>query len=142
MTTARSGKRRKRSANSRTVLLAATIGAGVVDWAVVGDAALVHVTGGEGRQLNRERTEYLGSSSLSARLDDVLETGRHEALPGDVLVAVTDGLSQFVFPRRPAEVIARALEGTGGAEAQARAVVREALNAYAGDNVAVALAIV
>lgn len=130
---------------SRTVLLVALVAGETLTWAGIGDAALVVCRpGGErGRQLNREAMRFVGYPMGRRALKDAVQRGAERLEPGEWVVMVTDGLSEFVAPLRPADVVprilARAARSDPSAAAAARGVVETAGDAGAGDNVGVAL---
>jgi serine/threonine protein phosphatase PrpC len=70
-----------------------------------------------------------------------VQRGSTELAPDEWVVVITDGLSEFVAPLRPADVVPRVLAtlAPSTAEAAARALVDTACSAGAGDNVAVAV---
>lgn len=130
---------------SRTVLLVALVAGDLLSWAAMGDAALVVCRpGGErGRQLNREAMRFVGYPMGKRALKDAVQRGAERLEPGEWVVLVTDGLSEFVAPLTPADVIprilARAARSDPSPAAAARGVVETAGDAGAGDNVGVAL---
>lgn len=131
---------------SRTVLLVALVSPGRVSWGALGDAALVVCRPGErrSRQLNREAMRFVGYPMGQRVLRQLVSHGSDELGAGEWVVLVTDGLSEFIAPMRPAGmlpwVLARAA-GDGGLTpaAAARAIVHAAGEAGAGDNVGVAV---
>jgi serine/threonine protein phosphatase PrpC len=132
--------------SSNTVLLAALVAGGEVSWAALGDGALVLARPGamRGRQLNKEAMRFVGHPMNRRQLKGTVQRGRARVEPGEWVVLVTDGLSEFVAPLRPADVVPRVLalaarDGDGGAEAAALALIDTACNAGAGDNVAAAV---
>lgn len=128
---------------SRTVLLVAIVAGDAVSWGSLGDAALVVAAPGEarGRQLNKELARFVGYPMSGRVLDNLVQRGRHRLGPEEYLVAATDGLSEFVSPMRPADVVPRVLGRAGRPtpEDAALALVDVACDAGAGDNVAVAV---
>ena len=128
---------------SETVLVAALVTPYRVSFAAIGDGALVLARPGtrRGRQLNREAMRFLGPPMNKRALRNTVQRGAVERAPDEWVVAVTDGLSEFVAPLRPADVVPRvlAMSREGTAEAAALAIVETACSAGAGDNVAVAL---
>jgi serine/threonine protein phosphatase PrpC len=117
-----------------------------VSWASLGDGALVIGRPGaeRGRQLNKEAMRFVGYPMDRRALAGTLQRGRAPLAPDEWVVLVTDGLSEFVAPMRPADVVPRVLamatrRGPGGAEAAAVALVETACSAGAGDNVAAAV---
>lgn len=133
---------------SRTVLLVAIVSRLTVSWASLGDAALVIAAPGEdrGRQLNRELTRFVGYPMSARVLDNLVQRGRNRVGAGEYVVLATDGLSEFLGPQRPADliprVLGRAMRGGGeppSALDAATAIVDVACEAGAGDNVAVAV---
>lgn len=134
-----------RQPHSRTVLVVALVAGDAVSWGAMGDAALVACRPGpgRGRQLNREAMRFVGHPMSSRALADAVARGEERLGPGEWLIAVTDGLSEFVNPLRPADVLPRILALAGQADGSpvsaARAVVQTAGEAGAGDNVGVAL---
>ena len=132
--------------SSNTVLLVALVAGGEISWAAIGDAAIVLARPGgtRGRQLNKEAMRFVGYPMNRRQLKGTVQRGRARIEPGEWVVLVTDGLSEFVAPLRPADVVPRVLSlaernGDGGAEAAALALVDTACNAGAGDNVAAAV---
>jgi serine/threonine protein phosphatase PrpC len=128
---------------SETVLIAALVTPFEVSFAAIGDSALVLCRPGteRGRQLNREAMRFLGSPMNKRSMRSTIQRGTVARDPDEWVVAVTDGLSEFVTPMRPADVVPRvlAMSKAGTAEAAAVALVETACSAGAGDNVAVAL---
>lgn len=131
--------------SSSTVLMAALCTSERVSWASMGDAALVVTAAGaaRGRQLNRERMRFVGHPMRPRALRDALDAGEHALGPHDWVVLATDGLSEFIGPLRPADVVprvlARAVADGGTPEDAAAALVAAAGAAGAGDNVGIAL---
>jgi len=128
---------------SNTVLVVALKAAGRLSWAAIGDAALVVARPGaeRGRQLNKEAMRFLGQPMSRRALKGALQRGGLTLAPEDWVAAVTDGLSSFVSPLKPADVVPRvlALSPDGTAETAAVALVEAACAAGAGDNVAAAV---
>jgi serine/threonine protein phosphatase PrpC len=128
---------------SDTVLMAALVTPGQLSFASIGDAALVVCRPGEerGRQLNREAMRFLGRPMTRRGVRNTVQRQTLALEPDQWVVAVTDGLSEFIAPLRPADVVPRVLADgrSGSVEAAAVAVVEAACAAGAGDNVAVAL---
>lgn len=129
---------------SETVLLAALVSPGQLSYAAVGDGALVVCRPGteRGRQLNREEMRFVGRPMNKRSMKQTVQRATVALDPDLWVVLVTDGLSDFVNPLRPADVVPRvlAMAGGGPAEEAAVALVETACSAGAGDNVAVALA--
>ena len=128
---------------SETVLMAALVSFGRLSFASIGDGALVACRPGaeRGRQLNRESMRFLGAQMNKRAMKNTVQRGTVDLDPDLWVVAITDGLSEFIAPMRPADVVPRvlALSREGTAEAAAVALVDTACSAGAGDNVAVAL---
>lgn len=129
---------------SNTVLLAALVSPGRVSWAAIGDGALVVARPGtqRARQLNREAMRFIGYPMNKRSLKSTVSRGDHDLAADEWVVLVTDGLSEFVAPLRPADVVPRVLatlKPLPTAETAARALVDTACSAGAGDNVAVAV---
>jgi serine/threonine protein phosphatase PrpC len=132
--------------SSNTVLLVALVTGAEISWAAIGDGALVVARPGaaRGRQLNKEAMRFVGYPMSRRQLKSTLQRGRARIDAGEWVVLVTDGLSEFVAPLRPADVVPRVLamaarDGDGGAEAAALALIETACSAGAGDNVAAAV---
>ena len=129
--------------SSRTVLLVALVSAGGVSFGSMGDAALVAARpGGErGRQLNKEAARYVGYASTRRGIEGSVHRGE-AALGADEWVALaTDGLSEFISPMRPADIVPRVIARSAGDPEEAAALLVEAAcSAGAGDNVGVAVA--
>lgn len=130
---------------SRTVLLVALVAGDTVSWGAMGDAALVACRPGRdrGRQLNREEMRFVGYPMSPRALKDAVGRGEERLEPGEWLIAVTDGLSEFIAPLRPADILPRILalatQIENSPEMVARTIVDTAGEAGAGDNVGVAL---
>jgi serine/threonine protein phosphatase PrpC len=128
---------------SNTVLLVALVSPGRLSWGAIGDGALVVCQPGtqRGRQLNREAMRFIGHPMNRRAVKNTIDRGTIDLAPGDWVVAITDGLSEFVAPLRPADVIPRVLASIHplDAAAAARALVETACSAGAGDNVATAV---
>jgi serine/threonine protein phosphatase PrpC len=125
---------------SDTVLLAALVTPDRLTFAGIGDAALVVARPGteRGRQLNKEAFRFLGEPMKPRQLKSAVQRGSI-GLEGDEWVAMaTDGLSEFVAPLKPADVVPRVLarDESTSAEAAAVQLVETACTAGAGDNVA------
>jgi serine/threonine protein phosphatase PrpC len=125
---------------SDTVLIAALVSPGRLSFASIGDAALVVCRPGaeRGRQVNKEAMRFLGQPMNRRALKNTVQRGSLGLDAADWVVAVTDGLSEFVAPLRPADVVPRVLATAPQptAEAAAVALVDTACSAGAGDNVA------
>lgn len=127
---------------SRTVLLVALVGGRRVSFGSMGDAALVVARPGDrrGRQLNREAARYVGYPATRRGLAASVHRGAAELAPDEWVVLATDGLSSFVRPMRPADVVPRVLSRAGAdPEEAASLLVEAACTAGAGDNVGIAL---
>src|SRR3954447_23555274 len=129
---------------SETVLIAALASPGHLSFGSIGDGALVVARPGteRGRQVNREAMRFVGQPMNRRSLKQTLQRGNLALGEEDWVVAVTDGLSEFVAPLRPADVVPRVLarlEAPRSAEAAAVALVEIACQAGAGDNVAAAV---
>ncbi len=125
---------------SDTVLLVALVTPGRVSFAGVGDAALVVARPGSarGRQLNAEAFRFLGQPMRPRALKGVVDRGSADLEGGEWVALATDGLSEFVAPLRPADVLPRVLARAASVTAEGAAVqlVETACAAGAGDNVA------
>ena len=129
---------------SETVLLAALVTPGRVSFAAIGDASLVTCTAGadRGRQLNKEGMRFLGRPLSSRALKGNVQRGDKSLAADEWVICVTDGLSEFIAPLRPADLLPRLLAGVppeATPDAAARAIADAAGAAGAGDNVGVAL---
>lgn len=128
--------------SSRTVLLVALATARSVSWGSMGDAALVVARPGEdrGRQLNKEAARFAGYATSRKGLESSVHRGETALAPDEWVVAATDGLSEFISPMRPADVVPRVLARAGGDPEEAAALLVEAAcSAGAGDNVGIAV---
>lgn len=125
---------------SATVLIVALVADGRLSFGSIGDAALV--VGGAGaeraRQLNKEAMRFIGHPMTRRALKGTVQRGGVQLRDDDWVVAVTDGLSEFIAPLRPADLVPHVLAGAGrtSAEAAATGLVEAACSAGAGDNVA------
>lgn len=128
---------------SNTVLLVALVSPGRVSWGAIGDGALVVGRPGaqRARQLNREAMRFIGQPMNKRSLKNTVQRATTDIDADEWVVLVTDGLSEFVAPLRPADVVPRVLATLKPptAETAARALVDTAGSAGAGDNVAVAV---
>ncbi|MEA2126018.1 MAG: family protein phosphatase [Solirubrobacteraceae bacterium] len=128
---------------SNTVLLVALASPGHLSWAAIGDGAIVVGPPGaqRARQVNKEAMRFIGYPMNKRSLKSTVQRGATDLDPGEWVVVVTDGLSEFVAPLRPADVVPRVLATLDPptAEAAARALVDTACSAGAGDNVAAAV---
>ena len=115
-----------------------------MSYAAIGDAALVVCRPGaeRGRQLNKEATRFVGQPMNKRSLKNNVQRSSVALDPADWVVLATNGLSEFIAPLRPADVVPRVLDrtreracagGRGGARTQ------RGLRRRAGDNVAVAV---
>lgn len=128
---------------SNTVLMVALVSPGRLSWAAIGDGAIVVARPGtqRARQVNREAMRFVGYPMNKRSLKSTVGRGTLSIDRDAWVVAVTDGLSEFVSPLRPADVVPRVLATVkpASAEAAARALVDTACSAGAGDNVAAAV---
>lgn len=127
---------------SRTVLLLALVTAGNVSFGSMGDAALVVARPGSerGRQLNQEAARYVGYASTRRGIESSISCGETGLAPDEWVVLATDGLSEFISPMRPADLVPRILARAGGDPEEAAGLLVEAAGrAGAGDNVGIAL---
>jgi len=128
---------------SNTVLLVALASPGQLSWAAIGDGAIIVARPGaqRARQVNKEAMRFVGYPMNKRSLKNTVQRGSTAFDPDEWIVLITDGLSEFVSPLRPADVVPRVLatvrEPT--AEAAALALIEIACSAGAGDNVAVAV---
>jgi serine/threonine protein phosphatase PrpC len=128
---------------SNTVLLVALATPRRLSWGAIGDGAIVVGLPGaqRARQLNKEAMRFIGHPMNKRSLKSTVQRGTTDLDPGEWVVVITDGLSEFVAPLRPADVVPRVLATLDPptAEVAARALVDTACSAGAGDNVAVAV---
>jgi len=127
---------------SATVLVCALVRPGSVSWAAAGDGAVLKCAPGaaRGRQLNREAMRFMGHPMKPRALKQVVGRGNVALGADDWVVLASDGLSEFVIPERPSDVVPRLLfDALGQPESAARKIVDHACARGAGDNVAVAL---
>ncbi|MEJ7892211.1 MAG: protein phosphatase 2C domain-containing protein [Solirubrobacteraceae bacterium] len=128
---------------SNTVLMVALASPGRLSWGSIGDGALVVARPGaqRARQVNREAMRFIGYPMNKRSLKNTVGRGTLDVDPDEWIVAITDGLSEFVSPLRPADVVPRVLATVKPASAQAaaQALVDTACSAGAGDNVAAAV---
>jgi serine/threonine protein phosphatase PrpC len=126
---------------SNTVLLVALVSAGRLSWGAIGDGALVVARPGteRGKQLNKEVMRFVGYPMNKRSLKNTIQRGKFDLEPDHWVTLITDGLSEFIAPLRPADIVPRILASGSAdmtAEAGARALVDAACTAGAGDNVA------
>lgn len=122
---------------------ATTLVVGVVDehelrWVSVGDSSLFVVTQGSGVRVNPTEHHYLGTKAARRGLGRHVHHGVVPRRGDEVVVAVSDGVTDHV--RHPADAIAAAVTTAASPDAAASLIVDLAGDAGAGDNVAVAVA--
>lgn len=127
-----------RHRQSRTTLLFAFAGGGEVQWAGLGDSALVVASAGGGRELSRAAHRFVGYPMPRAAVKGLLDRGQARLHPDEWVVLVTDGFTNFVHPA-PHDVVARAVASASDPTAAARRLIERAGEGGAGDNVGVAL---
>lgn len=128
--------------SSRTVLLVALVAERILSWGSMGDAALVVARPGpeRGRQMNREAARFMGYPMSRRALESSMHRGTMTLEPDEWVVLASDGLSEFIRPLRPADVVPVVLARAGAnAEEAAAQIVETACESGAGDNVAVAV---
>jgi serine/threonine protein phosphatase PrpC len=125
--------------DSRTTLMVAFVTPARVQWASLGDSGLYLAERRGVRRLDTPSHFFAGYLMSAEEIDMRSSRGALDLDGSNTVVAVTDGLMEF--SRDPEVAIATALETSdeGPPVDAARAVVREAFQAGAGDNVAVAL---
>ena len=129
--------------SSRTVLLVALVTPGQVSFGSMGDAALIVGRPGNerARQLNKEAARYVGYAASRRGIDSSVHRGEAALAPDEWVALATDGLSEFISPMRPADVVPRVVGRAGGDPEEAAALLVEAACAAgAGDNVGIAVA--
>lgn len=129
---------RQTGLRTRTTLAMALVASGSARIASFGDSLAAVVAGSEAAVLTRPRMRFLGYAMSQPEIAGPLARRHVEVPAGGWIVAVTDGLSEFVgLEAVPAE-LAAAAAGAAGPEDLVRAVIDRAGRAGAGDNVAVA----
>lgn len=126
------------NADSATTLLMAVIDETELRWVSVGDSALFLVTQGKASQLNAVTNSYLPGETSGKGVRAHLQAGRIPLRGDEVVVAVTDGVTDFLA--HPGDAIGAAVTTAGSPDAAARLICDLAGDGGAGDNVAVSLA--
>jgi serine/threonine protein phosphatase PrpC len=125
---------------NRTTLIVALRTRDTVQWAGVGDSALLIVGAGVTAALPAQTRWFLGDHLSSPAMRESLARGR-TAVPAHAwLVLATDGYTDYLpVPRPPAEATQAFLRGVSDAERAAEALMRQARKGGAGDNVGVSI---
>lgn len=120
---------------SRTALGIVLVTSHRVQWATVGDVAVI--TGGSTPAAVRNAVQeiFLGGPLEEDHVKKVIDIGSAPLQPGDWVVVASDGLLNFSSVER----VDLALAGHGRPEEMARRLLELACDGGAGDNVAVAL---
>lgn len=127
-------------AASRSTLTVCLAGPERVQWGAMGDSSLILIDDGAGREVTRQRHQFLGDAVSLPELAGRMIWGSTEIQPDTWVIALTDGFSNFAAPaRQPAVAAAAALAGVQTAADAAMVLLDHAAAGGAGDNVAVAL---
>ncbi len=132
---------------SRTTLVVAVVdvdeaGQRFVTHASVGDSAVFVLRDAVAYQLTRERHHFLGDRWSAPQVAGAMHFEQTDLDPDDVVVAVSDGFTNFAHPDSLTSLVTRAAgpaSTTLDPEVVARGVVDLAGDGGAGDNVAVAV---
>jgi serine/threonine protein phosphatase PrpC len=116
---------------SRTALSIAVIDAGVVHAATHGDSSVVRVRRGKAKLLTAP-SDFLGPRTPTP------EIASARARDGDVIVVVSDGVSDFLGSHWP-ETLAKVVAAASDAQAGVQQIIQLAHAGGAGDHIAVAL---
>ncbi|CAN5412877.1 hypothetical protein BH23ACT7_BH23ACT7_11480 [soil metagenome] len=136
------------NAGSRTTLTMALVAAPAnrpsvprrLQWASMGDSALIIAVAGNGEELTRPQHQFVGHPMSVPEVAGKLQRGLGE-IPADAwVVVVSDGFTNFVGPDRASRVVADIVATATEPATAARAIVDRAGAMGAGDNVAVAVA--
>lgn len=125
---------------TRTTLIVALRTRDTVQWAGVGDSALLVVGGGMTGALPAQTSWFCGDHLPLPAMHGSLARGR-AGVPAHAWVALaTDGYTDYLpVPRPPAEATQAFLRGVSDAEQAAEALLRQARRGGAGDNVGVSI---
>jgi serine/threonine protein phosphatase PrpC len=122
---------------SRTTLILAIAGNGLVQWAAMGDSLLAIVAPDRDvTVLGDRRSHYVGYPMTRGEVDERLWRGTENTADGGWLILATDGLSDFVDDE-PATLRAATTDATDARSVVER-LIDAAIEAGAGDNIAVA----
>lgn len=125
---------------SRTTLTVALLAGRRLQWAAMGDSALLVASAGAGRELTRPRQEFVGFEMDRRDVADRLRRDVVELEAGEWVVLVSDGFTNFTTAPSAAEAVGAAIVEDASPAAVARDLVEHAGRGGAGDNVAVAVA--
>lgn len=127
---------------SRTTLLVAWVAdegdRRRIEYAGIGDSALMVVVDGVGRELTRARNRFVGYEMSRYEVAGVLDRGTVTVPAASWVAAVTDGFTNFVGPAAAADVTAELAASATDAAALGTAMIARAGKLGAGDNIAVA----
>lgn len=127
---------------SRTTLTVAFVTSTGVSWAALGDSALFVAGAAGARELSTPHHLFVGHPLSSFVLRDRLDRGRAAVAAGDRVVVTSDGFTNFAVADEPATAVGDVLAGIDGPVDAAADLVAHAADGGAGDNVAVAVAVV
>ena len=110
-----------------------------IQWASMGDSAVIVTPGASGALLTEPRHHFVGYPMTRQHLAARLQRGAMELTPDAWVVAVTDGFTNFVGPRNAGRTVAELVRDAPDAVAAVHRLVDRAGAMGAGDNVAVAV---
>lgn len=131
---------RRSGARTRTTLVVALRTRDTVQWAGVGDSALLVVAAMQTRQLDTWTRWFCGDGVSSNVLQQTLARGRVPVPSRAWVVLATDGYTDYLpVPRPPAEATRGFLRDVSEPDRAAEALLRQARRGGAGDNVGLAV---
>lgn len=126
------------NSDSATTVVLAVLTETEMRWITVGDSALFVVTQGTARRIGRPTSSYLEGGPHRRGVATHLQSGTVPLRGDEVVVAVTDGVTDYLDQR--GDAIAAAVTTAGSPGSAARLIVDLANDCGAGDNLAVSLA--
>ena len=125
---------------TRTTLVVALRTPDAVQWAGVGDSALLIVGRGVTSALPTQTRWFCGDGVTVSAMRDTLARGRAQVPAQAWVTAATDGYTDYLpVPRPPAEATQTFLRNVTDPEQAAEALMRQARRGGAGDNVGVSI---
>lgn len=129
--------------HSRTTLTVALIAGRRLQWAALGDSALITASAACGVELTQSRNHFVGNVLSRDHVVARLQRGVAELAEDTWVIAASDGFTNFITAPDPGAAVAATLAASGAAATPAEiavALLDDAGRGGAGDNVTVAVA--